>query len=142
VGKAFATAAGDPGTLGKAYHTTGEEWMTWNQYYTTMAEVVGAPAPNLVHIPTTLLAKVAPRRGLTALENFQFSNIFDNTAAHMDLGFRYTIPWREGVRRTVAWLESRGMLRDSDQDTVDDQIIAAWQRMGARLVDELKPLDA
>ncbi len=142
VGRAFANAAGNSRTLGKAYHTTGEEWMTWNQYYKTMAEVVGAQAPNLVHIPSTLLAKVAPKRGQTPLENFQFTNIFDNTAAHADLGFRYTISWREGVRRTVAWLESRGMVRNSDEDTVDDQIIAAWQGMGVRMVDELKPLDA
>ena len=99
VGRAFAAAAGNPATFGKAYHTTGEEWMTWNQYYQTMARAIGAPAPRLVHIPTDLLVKLAPKRGTTAVENFQFDNIFDNGAAARDLGYRYTITWLEGAKR-------------------------------------------
>jgi nucleoside-diphosphate-sugar epimerase len=133
VARAFIGALGNTVALGKAYHATGEEWMTWNQYYRAIASVIGAPPPDLVHIPTDLLAQVSPTRGKTALENFQFSNIFDNTAAHRDLGFRYSIPWKAGVRRVADWLESRERIGDSDEDTMDDRIVEAWRRAGKRM---------
>ena len=139
VGRAFVAAAGNAQTVGKSYHATGEEWLPWDRYYQAMAEAIGAPAPQLVHIPSTLLAQVAPKRGATPAENFQFSNIFDNTAARTDLGFRYTITWRQGVQRTVAWLDERGLNANSNDDTVDDQIITAWRAKTGDIVADLRP---
>ena len=100
------------------------------------AQAMGAPKPNLVHIPTDLLGAVAPKRAAIAVENFQFNNIFDNTAAHTDLNFRYTIPWVEGVRRMVAWLDEQGRIEASDQDGFDDRLINVWQQLGSRMGDE------
>jgi nucleoside-diphosphate-sugar epimerase len=142
VGRAFAAAAGNSATFGKAYHATGEEWMTWNQYYQVLAQAVSAPAPRLVHIPSDLLAKLAPKRGSAVVENFQFDNIFDNSAAARDLGYCYTISWLEGAKRVATWLEANDMAKNSDDDTIDDQIVAAWQSMSASLADQLQPLDA
>lgn len=142
VGRAFAAAAGKQQAFGNAYHTTGEEWMTWNGYHQGIADAIGAPAPDLVHIPSDLLFAVAPKRSRTTVENFQFSNIFNNAAAHADLGFRYTVSWREGVKRVVAWLEQNGGIKNSDEDTVDDQIVAAWRQLGAAMVEKLVPLKA
>ena len=34
-----------PHTFGKAYHTPGEEWMTWNSYHQRVAAAIGAPRP-------------------------------------------------------------------------------------------------
>ena len=86
-----------------------------------------APAPTLVHIPTDLLDKVAKRAHICAI-NFQYNNIFDNSAARADLNFRYTIPFAEGVRRIVRWLDEHDKMPDSDTDTYDDRVIAAWQK--------------
>ena len=133
VARAFIGALGNTRTWGKAYHATGEEWMTWDQYYRTLASVADAPPPDLVHIPSDLLAQVAPQRGQRALENFQFSNIFDNTTARRDLGFRYTIVWKDGARRVIEWLESRERIANSDGETVDDAIVAAWRKVGKRM---------
>ncbi len=133
VARAFIGALGNTRTWGKAYHAAGEEWMTWNQYYQSIAAVIGAPQPDLVHIPSELLARMAPQRGQRALENFQFSNVFDNSAARRDLGFRYTVTWKDGVRRVVDWLDSRGLNADSDDDHADDDIVAAWRRATQRL---------
>jgi len=91
VARAFVKAIGNTQTFGKSYHTTGEEWMTWDQYHQGVAEALGAPSPKFVHIPTDMLVKIAPERAVSVADNFQFNNIFDNTAAHRDLGFRYTI---------------------------------------------------
>jgi nucleoside-diphosphate-sugar epimerase len=138
--QAFANVAGNPATLGRAYHVTGEEWMTWDQYYARMAEALGVPLPPLVHIPTDLLARLAPQRALYTLTNFQGNNIFDNSAAHADLGFRYTIPFVEGARRTIAWLDAHGRIDGSD-DGFDDPILAQWERLTRALVEALPEID-
>gem|GEM_PF-1012203 len=48
VGPAFVNAIDNPKALGKAYNVTGDEWMTWEQYYRTVAKVMDAPPLNLV----------------------------------------------------------------------------------------------
>ena len=53
---------------------------------------MNAPEPKLVHIPTNFLFEIAPKAAEWCKENFQYNNIFDNTAAKADLDFRYTIP--------------------------------------------------
>ena len=105
-----------------------------------MAEALNAPAPALVHIPTDLLVRVAPERAWTAYNNFSGHNIFDNTAARRDLDFHYTVPWVEGVRRTVAWLDAHGRIENSDDDPFDDRVIAAWERLSAAMAAELADL--
>jgi nucleoside-diphosphate-sugar epimerase len=137
VARAFVAATGQPHTFGKAYHTPGEEWMTWDVYHQRVAAAIGAPPPTLVHIPTDLLAAVAPKRAAIIAENFQFSNIFDTSAAHADLGFQHSISWDEGVRRMVGWLDERGRVSNSDADSFEDRLIDAWQRLGERLSAEM-----
>jgi nucleoside-diphosphate-sugar epimerase len=139
VARAFVGARGNARVLGRAYHVTGDEWLTWNRHHQGVAEALDAPPPTLVHIPTDLLGAVAPRRAAIVVENFQFNNIFDNTAARADLGFQYTIPWIEGVRRTVAWLDATGRIENSDDDPFEDQVIAAWQRLGTEMARVLGP---
>lgn len=74
-------------------------------------EAIGAPAPTFVHIPTDTLGTLAPERAANVADNIRFNNIFDNSAAHDDLGFRYAISWIEGARCAVQWLEQAGKLR-------------------------------
>jgi nucleoside-diphosphate-sugar epimerase len=141
VGAAFAGAVGNAQALGKAYNVTGEEWMTWEQYYGTVAEVMGAPALDLVCIPTDVLARMAPRSSEWCVVNFHFNNIFDNSSAMADLGYRYTIPWAEGVRRLVAWHDERGLIDGSPGDPLYDRIVSAWRRVGERAERELAGAD-
>ncbi len=141
VGPAFASAAGNAKAFGKAYHVTGEEWMTWEQYFRTVAEVMGAPPLDLVYIPTDLLGRMAPRSAEWCVVNFHFNNIFNNAAAMADLGYRYTIPWAEGVRRLVAWHDERGLIDDSPDDPLYDRIVSVWQRLGHQAAAELAGAD-
>ncbi len=107
--------------------------MTWNQYHEKVAAASYALPPTLVHIPTDLLAELTERARICAV-NFQYNNIFDNTAAREDLGFHYTIPFHRGARRVVTWLESQGRIQDSDADPLDDQLIAAWEQASGEMV--------
>jgi nucleoside-diphosphate-sugar epimerase len=140
VARAFVAATGQAHTIGKAYHTPGEEWMTWDTYHTIVAEAMGAPAPTLVHIPSDLLARVAPKEAASAVDNFQFNNIFDTTAAKTDLDFQCTVSWAEGVRRMVAWLDEHNRIENSDDDPFEDHLIDAWTRLRARMGEGLNSL--
>jgi len=126
VAHTFVAAAGKAHTFGKVYHAAGEEWLTWNEYHEQVAAAIGAPEPMLVHIPTHVLAQFAPQQAAITVENFQFNNIFDNGAARTDLDFHYTIPWIDGVRRMVTWLEQQGKIENSDANPFEDRLIAKW----------------
>jgi nucleoside-diphosphate-sugar epimerase len=138
VARAFVVAAGNPQTYGKAYHTPGSEWLTWNEYHRQAAAAIGAPKPTLVHIPSELLARAAPQRAAIVGDNFQFHNIFDTSAAEADLAFVPQVRWAEGVRRMVAWLDAHGQIENSDNDPVDDRIIAAWQQLSTAFITALQ----
>ncbi|MBN1401110.1 MAG: NAD-dependent epimerase/dehydratase family protein [Anaerolineae bacterium] len=137
VGRAFVNAVGNPAALGQAYHVAAEEWLTWDRYHQGLAEAIGAPEPELIHISVDTLSRLAPQRALWCRENFQYPNIFDNTAAEADLDFRYTIPWVEGARRTVTWLQAHHQVEDGASYPFYDALIAAWRQacdeMGAKL---------
>ncbi len=132
VGQAFAEAVGNNKTFGKGYHTASEEPMTWNQYHQAVAEAMKAPEPELIHIPTDFLFEIAPKAAEWCRENFQYNNIFDNTAAKTDLNFRYTIPFVEGVRRIVGWLDARGRIHDKDEPEVYSEIIERWRNFSTK----------
>ncbi|NLF40352.1 epimerase, partial [bacterium] len=98
---------------------------------------LGAPKPALVHIPTDLLGAIAPDRAGICVNNFQFDNIFDNTAAATDLGFSYTIPFLDGARRTCQWLDARGKIEPWETDPSYDRIIDEWERLCGEMKERL-----
>jgi nucleoside-diphosphate-sugar epimerase len=138
VARAFVAAAYNPNTFGKTYHTPGEEWMTWDIYIRRAAEAIGVPEPKFVHIPTDVLGRVSPKRAFLVVTNFQFSNIFDTTAARNDLNFCYTIPWVEGVHRMAIWMEENNRIENSDQDPFEDRLVTAWEQMGTQMTETFK----
>lgn len=138
VARAFVNAVGNKQAYGKAYHVTGEEWMTWDQYWAEIATVMNAPGPRFVHIPSDVLGRVWPNRASWCVENFQFNNVFDNSAARRDLGFQYTISWREGMSHFVQSLNW-----DAIEESPDyyDALITEWEDCIIRLRQRLEPLD-
>ena len=136
VARGFVNAAGTTATFGKSYNVTGEEAITWNQFTQKVAEAMEAPAPEIVHIPTDVLAVVVPERAQLSQENLQYPNVHDTMAAHADFDFRYTIPVVEGMRRTIAWLAAHDLIENSDDDPVDDQLISAWRRLSSHMAHE------
>ncbi|MBN1249197.1 MAG: NAD-dependent epimerase/dehydratase family protein [Anaerolineae bacterium] len=138
VARAFVGALGNEAAHGQAYHTAGEEWLTWNAYMHIVAEALGAPEPDIVHIPTDVLGRAVPKRAEWCVENFHYNNIFDNRAARRDLGFRYTVPFAEGARGVIGWLDAHGGPQNCDNAPFYDQLIEAWQRLGEGMVAELQ----
>jgi nucleoside-diphosphate-sugar epimerase len=128
VAGAFVNAVGNGRAYGKAYHAAGEEWLTWNRRYEIAAQVLGVSDLRLVHIPTDVLARISPQLSRSTVQNFSGHNIFDNAAAREDLGFRYTIPWEQGVRQIIDWLDRNGAAPDEAIDAAEDRIITAWEK--------------
>lgn len=135
VAVAFVGAIGNEKAMGRGYHVAGEEWMTWEGYHQGLAKAIGAKAPEFVYIPTDVLVRMAPQEAALTEVNFSYNNLFDNTAAREDLGFRVTIPWIEGAHRTVKWLEDNGQLEKSEDFPLYDQIIDAWRKATGNLTE-------
>ena len=133
VAQGFIGVMSNPKCLGEAYNITGDEWMTWNEYHAQVAEVVGGKF-DPVYIPTDTLMEIAPSEGNNAHEIFGWPSVFDNSKIKRDTDYTgQTVTFKQGVARTVAWLESKGKLADSDGDTYEDSLIAAWRGIAAQL---------
>ncbi len=125
VARAFVNVLGTPGAIGEAYQVTGDEWMTWNVYYNTLAKVLGGRYTP-VYIPSTDLYAMAHDSTTAAYEIFQWPSIFDNGKAKRDLGYEYRISWEEGARRTLRWLEEHGGLPNGEDDPITNRLLEAW----------------
>lgn len=123
----FINACYVPEASGRAYHATGFEIRTWNEYHRTIAKAIGAPEPKIVHIPSEVLVQLTERARVTYL-NFQYNSLYDNTAAWRELGFAPTITLAEGALRAVKSMTEQGRIVSSDVDDLDDRILAAWHQ--------------
>lgn len=137
VARAFVNALGNEDAFGEAYHATSEEFITWNQYHRRVARAIGAPDPELVHVPTDVLTAVAPDRTRMLREHFRFSTTFDNDKARRDLDFEYTIDFETGIARTVEWLEEYDRIDDWRSEPFDDALVDAWRSATSDVVTEM-----
>lgn len=128
VARAFVAALDNPAAAGRAYHVTGEQWLTWEDYYRTAARVLDVE-PQFVCIPTDILVRMAPRAAEWCGINFRFNNLFDNAAARTDLDFRYTITWEEGVRRMVVCHDKQGAIDHCPPEPLYDRIVETWSKL-------------
>jgi nucleoside-diphosphate-sugar epimerase len=138
VSAAFVNAMQREGRGAAAYHVTSEEWLTWNRYHEILAGVLGGPPPVLVHIPTDILSRVAPKRAVRCRENYQFNGVYDNSAARRDLHYEYSVPFEQGARETLEWLQASGGIDNSDGDEFYEEILTAWNETSSTLERQLR----
>ena len=101
--------------VGEAFHITSDEVLSWNQIYQTIAEALGVEA-NIVHIASDFLAQIVPRFVGSLLGDKTWSVVFDNSKIEIFVpGFEAVISFREGTRRTAAWLDEREGRRRIDE---------------------------
>lgn len=127
-GRGFIGLFGNPAALGHAFHITSDEVLTWNQIYGAIADALGVEA-KVVHIPSDFIVKVVPEKTGSLIGDKSWSTVFDNTKIKTWVpGFQCVIPFREGVRRTLAGFDADPSRKRVD-DAVNkdlDRILEAW----------------
>jgi nucleoside-diphosphate-sugar epimerase len=119
---------GQPAAIGEAFHVTSDEVLSWDQVHETIARVVGVE-PHLVHVPSEFIARIDPRRGASLLGDKAWSVIFDNAKLRRLVpDSRARIPFEDGVRRSIAWLEADPARQRLDANDGVERILAAWRR--------------
>jgi nucleoside-diphosphate-sugar epimerase len=124
----FAGLLGHSQAIGQSFHITSDELLSWNQIYQTVAEAAGAEA-RLVHIPSYFIARLEPSLEGTLLGDKAHSVIFDNAKIKAYVpGYRAVIPFREGIRRSLAWFEEspERMKSTGEDDRLLDRLIDAY----------------
>jgi len=127
--RGFLGLLGNGRALGHAFHITTDEVLTWNQIYETLADALAVQA-DIVHIPTDFIVKIAPDQAGGLLGDKTWSVIFDNSKIKSFVpGFQATIPFHEGIRRTLAWFDADEKRRviEADVNQEMDRIIAAYR---------------
>ncbi|MCK5068732.1 MAG: SDR family oxidoreductase [Bacteroidales bacterium] len=131
--KGFVGLLGNQQAIGHSFHITSDEVLTWNQIYEAMAEAAGVRL-KAVHISSDFICRIADgmdqewMRG-NLLGDKANSAIFDNTKIKRFVpDYVATIPFREGIRRTVEWFDANpDRIRiDEANNSLMDAILAAY----------------
>ncbi|MFW6218025.1 MAG: SDR family oxidoreductase, partial [Verrucomicrobiota bacterium] len=121
---------GNPLTRGHAFHITSDEVLTWDEIWQQAAEAAGCRA-EIVHVPSEFIASMDDFQRGSLLGDKAVSAIFDNSKLKRFVPeYRASIPWREGIRRTLAWFQAepeRMRIVDA-HNQLHDRILAAWRK--------------
>jgi nucleoside-diphosphate-sugar epimerase len=126
----FVPLLGNPRAIGEAFQITSDEVLTWNQVYQMMAEAAGVANPQLVHVPSDLIAAFDPDWGAGLLGDKAHSVIFDNSKIkRLVPDYTATIPFWQGAREIIAWYDAdpARQVVNEELNQLIDRIIAAVQ---------------
>jgi nucleoside-diphosphate-sugar epimerase len=132
--RGFVGLLGNQHSIGHSFHITSDEVLTWNQIYEAMAEAAGVDL-KAVHISSDFICRVADDMDQTwmrgnLLGDKASSAIFDNTKIKRFVpDYVATIPFREGIKRTVEWFDAHpSRIRiDESNNKLMDAILAAYK---------------
>jgi nucleoside-diphosphate-sugar epimerase len=124
---------GRPAAIGEAVHLTSDEVLHWNGIHEEIARALGVE-PRLVHVPSDVIARIDARRGASLLGDKAWSTIFDNSKARRLVpGWKARVPFAEGVRASIAWLEADPARQKIDANETVERILTAWARAEAAI---------
>jgi len=122
---AFVGLLGNTRAVGDSFHITSDEALTWDQIHRILARAAGTEA-RLVHLPSEVIAAVAPQWGPGLVGDKAFSVVFDN-AKVKSLVPEYvaTIPYEQGAREIVDWYDEDASRRQVDPtvDAILDRLV-------------------
>ena len=111
--------------IGHAFHITSDESLTWDQIHQAIAEAVGHEA-HIVHMASDFLASFNEEFRGSLIGDKATSVIFDNSKIKRFVpGFTATIPFRQGIKRTIDWFEadpSRQIVKKESNDFIEKVI--------------------
>ena len=114
--KGFTGLMANPKAIGEAVQITSDETLTWTQVYQCVADALGVEL-HPYYISSWYLAEIAPQfdfRG-NLLGDKTFSVVFDNSKLKSLVpDFKPEVPFAEGIRRTVAYINEHPQLKRPD----------------------------
>ncbi len=132
--KGFNGLLGHQQAIGHAFHITTDELLDWNQIYQAVAEAAGVEL-NAVHVATDFICDVADKIDMSwmrgnLLGDKAASTVYDNSKIKRFVpGFTATIPFKQGIKRTLEWFESdpSRMVIDEGNHKILDEILKAYE---------------
>lgn len=127
--KGFVGLLGLTQAIGHAFHITSDEILSWNTIYKILADSLGREA-NIVHIASDFICKVEPSFTGTLLADKGESVIFDNTKIKTFVpGFKATIPFAIGIKRTLKWLDENPEKKfiNMDKNTKIENVLRVYK---------------
>jgi nucleoside-diphosphate-sugar epimerase len=117
--------------VGEVFHITSDEVITWNEIYGAIADAAGC-ALSAAHVPTVDIVAAEPSLEGTLLGDKALDTVFDNGKIKRFVPeFAATIPFREGITKTLAWFEADPKRRIVNPATHEkmDRIIRHHQQL-------------
>ncbi|GHV51675.1 hypothetical protein AGMMS49579_07530 [Spirochaetia bacterium] len=124
----FVGLMGNQHAIGHAFHITGEEALSWNQYLETIEKITDCKA-NVIHIASDFIVKVIPTLHDDLMGDKTVTFLFDNTKIRQFVpGFAALTPYAQGVRASIEYLKARKELQTIDAEYVAniDKVLAAY----------------
>jgi nucleoside-diphosphate-sugar epimerase len=125
--KGFVPLLGSSRVLGEAFHITSDDVLSWNQITTILGEAAGGE-PQIVHVPSDVIAVADPDWGSALLGDSAHSMIFDNSKLRSVVpDYVATITLEEAAREIVDWHD-----QDPARKRVDDQLDTLMDKLAGQ----------
>ena len=132
--RGFVGLMGNRHAIGEAFQITGDETLTWNQVYRTVADALGKELI-AYHVSADFLAETGKKYGYDyageLLGDKSVSVVFDNRKLKRAVpDMRTTVPFHAGVRKALDYILSHPECQreDPDFDAYCDKVIAALEK--------------
>jgi nucleoside-diphosphate-sugar epimerase len=127
--KGFLGLVGNARAIGETYQITSDEWLTWDQIFRITGRAFGTE-PQIVHVPSDLIAAFDSEWGASLLGDKTHSSIFDNSKIkRLAPDFTCTVPYSRGAEEIAAWYNADPARRKIDEhhNSICDAILAAYE---------------
>jgi nucleoside-diphosphate-sugar epimerase len=132
-GEAYAGILGNPASFGKVVNMAHPEPLTWADWHRAAADALGVEA-DLVGAPAELLIAINPERYGSLRSNFAHTQVFRNAELERLLPeWRPTTDRRSHIQATIEWMDRNGRVANTDDDPLEDRIIAELRDLPGRL---------
>ncbi|MCP4453499.1 MAG: SDR family oxidoreductase [Planctomycetes bacterium] len=123
--RGFVPLLGHTDAADQTYHITGDEVLTWDQIYHTMAEAAGVAA-NIFHLSSETILKYDQEWGEGLLGDKAYNMVFDNSKIKaLNPSFETQVPFAQGAQEILSWFQSdpKHQVIDTHLDTIMDRMI-------------------
>ena len=128
--KGLVGLLGNPEAVGEDFQITSDQVLTWDQIHLEAYQAIGLK-PNLVHIPSNLIASYWPEAVGSLIGDKSNSVVFDNSKIRSFVpDFNCEVDWSAGLRRCIAWFDAHPEFQtvDHELNSTWDAIIEAYER--------------